>query len=240
MKFLADLYDKGMEALTFGETRMEATSQTLPIPPGSAAMGWPPRLMRLRADPRFAAVYRLAQSCRYEAVHAHQVARLALRIFHQTAALHRRDPRLRYWLVCASLLHDIGYVEGKAGHHKTALRRICSSTLLDWSDRRRGIVGSIARYHRKALPCESHDHFAALAPADRRSVEVLAGILRLADGLDRGHRCLVRDLRLDFRPRRIALYCRTAGCPDWLDRSARSKTDLLERVAERPVEIEWD
>ena len=216
---------------------MEAPSLQLPH---FAAVRWPAQLLGLRNNPRFTAVYRLAEACRYEAVHAHQVTRLALKMFNQTAALHRRDPRLRYLLACSALLHDIGYIDGKAGHHKSSLRRICTSSLLNWSARRRRIVGSIARYHRKALPCERHNHFADLNAVDRRRVELLGGLLRLADGLDRGHRCLVRDLQIDFHPRKLTVICHAPECPDWLDRSAQNKLDLLERAADRVVRVEWN
>lgn len=216
---------------------MEAPTLRLVHP---ASTRWSSRLLSLRRDPRFAAVYRLAESCAYEVVHAHQVTRLALRLFDRTAALHPADHRMRHLLACAAILHDIGYLDGKPGHHKSSLRRIVRSPLLNWSTRRRLVVGSIARYHRKALPRVEHDHFAQLSPADRLRVEQLGGMLRLADGLDRGHQGLVRDLRLEISPRRIAVICRAEDCPEWLDRSARNKTDLLERAMDRQVRVEWE
>ena len=71
---------------------------------------------------------------------------------------------------------------------------------------RRLIVGGIARYHRKSNPRPKHPEFAALGDADRQRVRVLAGILRIAIGLDRTYRrvvsratiCLDEDLTVQL------------------------------------------
>ena len=44
--------------------------------------------------------------------------------------------------------------------------------------------GQIARYHRKSEPKQSHPPFAALSSGDQRLVRSLAGVLRVAIGLD--------------------------------------------------------
>ena len=107
----------------------------------------------------------------------------------------------------AGILHDIGWVEGWKEHHKVSLRIILTTQLLPFTNKERLMVGSIARYHRKALPDLKHDHFAALTPPECSVVELLSGILRLADGLDHAHQNRVRDVTLRASAHKITIRC---------------------------------
>jgi len=184
------------------------------------------------------AVLALARSCDYERKHTDQVTRLALQIFDELEALHGLGSQERFWLQCGALLHDIGWLEGAQGHHKTALRLILADPRLPWALREREIVGLIARYHRKALPDERHEYFADLSRADRHRVRVLAGILRVADGLDRSHTSIVRRVACDVSDAKIAFVCAGASRAEIEMEAAGKKADLLEQVFKRPVEIE--
>ena len=180
-----------------------------------------------------AAVLQLARECHYEEGHTNQVTRLALRLFDELAALHGLGPRERFWLECAGLLHDIGWIEGQEGHHKTALRIIRDSRILPLGRRERLIIGGIARYHRGALPKEKHEHFADLAPADRETVRALAAILRVADGLDRTHGDVVRDLSCQVTEKSVTLRCQVTGPAEEERQAALAKGDLFEQVFRR-------
>jgi len=149
----------------------------------------------------------------FEEDHSRQDARLAAQLFDLTADLHNLEDDYRDLLFCAGLLHDIGYVEGYWGHHKTAYRLIMQADLPGLSDRDKRIVANVARYHRGAKPKLSHKGFAALDPDDREIVMILGALLRLADGLDRSHVDAVKDLdvRLDG-DRLIVLVDCPLGC----------------------------
>jgi putative phosphoesterase len=190
-------------------------------------------------DDRLKAVLELARSCEYEEVHAHQVTRLALLLFDELQKLHRFREQERFWLQCGAILHDIGWIEGWKGHHKTALRTIRSATLLPFDNRERLIIGSIARYHRKALPKKKHAHFVALKPYEREIVSVLAGILRVADGLDRTHQSLVENLSCEVNPKEIIVQCFARRSSEENRQAALKKGRLLEKVFKRKLFIEW-
>jgi len=130
----------------------------------------------------------------FEEAHSRQDAELAVRLFDLTADLHGLDEACRDLLYYAGLLHDIGYVEGYWGHHKTAYRLIMQADLPGLAEREKRIVANVARYHRGARPKRKHKGFAALDPADREIVTILGALLRLADGLDRSHSDAVRSL----------------------------------------------
>ena len=185
------------------------------------------------------AVVRLAKTCDYEASHSHQVTRLALLLFDELEPLHKLGLEQRYWLECAGILHDIGWIEGWHNHHKTALRIILTTPLLPFNNRERHIIGSIARYHRKALPKISHDHFASLEPDDRQVVSVLSACLRMADGLDHSHQNRIKDLRCKIRAKKIVVLCEVTSKSEEEALAAQQRTDLLAAVFQRPVVIEW-
>jgi len=184
------------------------------------------------------AVLALARSCRYEEEHTHQVTRLALELFDGLQDFHRMGPQKRFWLQCGGLLHDIGWTEGRQGHHKTALRLIMGAAELPLERRAREIVGLIARYHRKALPRPDHKYYANLNRADQHGVRVLGGILRIADGLDRTHGSVVRSVHCKVSERRISIEASVQSSADAEVTAAQKKANLLEDVSGRPVTIE--
>jgi exopolyphosphatase/guanosine-5'-triphosphate,3'-diphosphate pyrophosphatase len=158
----------------------------------------------------YAACIALGRGYGFEEEHSRQDAELAVRLFDQTADLHELDDEYRDLLYCAGLLHDIGYVEGYWGHHKTAYRLILAARLPGLTERERQIVANVARYHRGARPKLSHKGFAALDVEDREVVTALGAILRLADGLDRSHTDAVQDIDVWLEGERLVVL---VDCP---------------------------
>ena len=132
----------------------------------------------------------------YEKPHAFQVARLALKLFDELGSLHgyALGGRERVLLQVAALLHDVGITRGAEGHHKTSRDMILEEKSLPLSDRERMVVALMARYHRRSLPRPEHKYYALLPDYHKALVDRLGGILRVADGLDRSHQALVKDL----------------------------------------------
>lgn len=185
------------------------------------------------------AITTLSETCGYEVEHTRHVTHLALRIFDDLQDLHQLSQHHRFWLLCASLLHDIGWSEGWRGHHKTGLRIILETPMLPFDHKERLIIGSIVRYHRRALPDLKHDHYAALDIAERMVVDRLAAILRLADGLDRTHRRLVRDIACNFSDGKIMVQCVCRVPAHQEEEYGREKGALLEKVFKRKLIIGW-
>jgi exopolyphosphatase/guanosine-5'-triphosphate,3'-diphosphate pyrophosphatase len=193
-----------------------------------------------RQEEYLQAALRVAQTCDYETEHSEHVTRLSLRLFDETQQLHQLGQQERLWLNCAAILHDIGWIEGRKSHNKISLRIILSTNLLPFNNRERLIIGSIARYHRKALPTIDHDHFAALVPEDQTLVKTLSALLRLADGLDQAHIGRVYDLTSKITPKKIILYCRVNSNATEEDLAALYKKDLFEQVFTRSVIFKWE
>jgi exopolyphosphatase/guanosine-5'-triphosphate,3'-diphosphate pyrophosphatase len=195
--------------------------------------------MDLTQDEKFhlSAVMELGKTCKVETEHTRHVTFLALRLFDELAGLHHFGRQERFWLQCAGLLHDIGWVEGWKAHHKVSARMIIDTPMLNFSSKERLIIASIARYHRKALPSLSHDHFAALEPSERNTVSILASFLRMADGLDHSHQSRIRDLACKVSSQKITLRCIPDGNADEEIQKAEEKSDLFQQVFQKRLVI---
>ncbi|MGD0090918.1 MAG: HD domain-containing protein [Planctomycetota bacterium] len=189
------------------------------------------------------AVVALARRHQYDAGHAHQVARLAAQLFDALRPLHALDSSARVWLICAAIVHDIAK-DSQLAHDAAVLRIVLNTPHLPFDLPTRRLVGLIARYHRKAAPSNQHPHFAALMGRERELVRQLAAILRLADGLDSGHRGLVGRVRCTLKQSRIICRCALAGetTPEerlLLKQRALAKGSLLQGVFGCRLSIRW-
>jgi exopolyphosphatase/guanosine-5'-triphosphate,3'-diphosphate pyrophosphatase len=168
--------------------------------------------------------------------HVFHVANLALQLFDQLAGLHGLGERDRLILEAAALLHDIGASgPGREEHHKESARLIREHAWCHFSPGEVQVMAQVARYHRKSLPQEDHEEFAAFSPEDQRRVEVLAALLRIADGLDRTHQRRVGLTKVRVFDDQIVVLL--LGSPEAnLERAgADKKADLARRVFQREV-----
>jgi putative phosphoesterase len=191
-------------------------------------------------EQRLEEVLKTARSISYNEGHSSQVTRLAMRLFDELGELHGLGAEERFWLQCAGILHDIGWIEGQKGHHKTSLRIILAEPHLPFDERERNIVGSIARYHRRKLPNKGHRHFAALRRDERQKVKALSAILRVADGLDFTQQSLVKDITSEVSPEQVVINCAVSGEAENEKKRAMEKGDLFERVFNRNLTISLD
>jgi len=154
-------------------------------------------------DVRESSVERLARRSRVEMPHARRVAELADQIFESTHAVHQMTGTEREWLRAASLLHDAGASIGYTRHHRHTHYLITHGDLTGFSAEEVATIAAIARYHRGARPRARHAEWKDLGPWRRQSVEKLAAILRIADGLDCRHRQVVVSLTCRVRQKRV-------------------------------------
>lgn len=132
-------------------------------------------------------IQQLAERCDDDLTHSATVARLAAELFHQTRDIHRLSDACGDYLEAGALLANVGLVVSHSKHHLHSYYVIRNSELVGLSDREIELIAQIARYHRKSAPKPSHAEFARLSSADQMMVRILAGILRVAIGLDRSH-----------------------------------------------------
>lgn len=189
---------------------------------------------------RSAALRKLARSLDPEPEHAFQVCKLALVLFDETRALHGLGPGHRPLLEAGALLHDIGHVRGLERHHKHSRDIILETALPDFSDRERRIIACLARYHRKADPQPGHKYYRDLGPGEQSALRKLAGILRIADGLDRSHRAACKGIRAVAEAEGLHLFVAQGGGDESELWGAERKKALLEKELGTPILLKLD
>ena len=133
-----------------------------------------------------------------EQAHARHVADLALTLFDQARALglHDAGPDERELFEYGALLHDIGVFVAHTAHHRHSHYLIRNSELAGFTDEEIQFIANLAYFHRKSAPKKRHAHFQALGRDPQRHVRHLSALLRLAEGMDRSHLGVVRDITL--------------------------------------------
>jgi exopolyphosphatase/guanosine-5'-triphosphate,3'-diphosphate pyrophosphatase len=187
---------------------------------------------------RLESVRRFARKCRTREAHSEHVAKLAAMMFDDLNGPLGLAPEAGDLLRSAALLHEAGYVINQESHHKHAYHVIRHAELPGFTAHEVELIANIARYHRGALPKNSHAHFAHLQASDSQLVRLLAGILRIAVALDRTRFQRVRGVRGELN--NDALLLLVSAGPDahveiW---DAQNKAELLEKAVERHVVIE--
>jgi exopolyphosphatase/guanosine-5'-triphosphate,3'-diphosphate pyrophosphatase len=167
------------------------------------------------------------------------VARLAGRIFEQIAERFKLGAADRPLLEAAARLQDVGYLINYDQHHKHSYHLILNSRLAGFRPRELEVIANVARYHRGARPKAKHTNFRQLPADDRRRVERLAAILRLAGGLDRSHSQQVKDVAVRADGHDLQLRVQADFNPEVDLWGARRRVKLFRRVFGTKLSVEW-
>jgi CHAD domain-containing protein len=181
--------------------------------------------------------------CRYSQVypqgvaHSRHVAHLSLQLFDQLQVVHHLAKRERGLLEYGALLHDVGWKFGKKGHAKQSAVMIYSEEHLPLTMEERGIIGLLAYSHRGKSRFEKSGYFGLLPPEQQEIIRLLAGILRVADGLDRLHRTRVRSLQCNVAPDTvICTILASSDCSEEIS-IAKEKAAILEQALGKKLQF---
>jgi exopolyphosphatase/guanosine-5'-triphosphate,3'-diphosphate pyrophosphatase len=188
-------------------------------------------------DVRRRSTVELAERCNYYAAHAQHVARLALALFDQTRARHGLSDREREWLEYAALLHDVGVHISYPRHHRHSYYLIKYGDLRGFEPDEIEVMALVARYHRRGTPKKSHEEYAQLPARLRRTVRVLASILRVAESLDRSHAQVISGLEAREEGDDLLIQLRAAGDAELEVWAASRHLAPFARVVGRPVRL---
>ena len=224
----------GVQAMTFSEGALRdgVLLDTVERLTGEAAG---PRHLR---DVSRRSVRKLLERCDDDPAHSSQVARLAVELFDGLRSLHGLGPAERDYLEAGALLANVGLVVAHTKHHLHSYYVIRNSELAGLTDHEIELIAQIARYHRKSEPKTAHPQYAALGRDEQALVRTLAGILRVAIGLDRCHEHRVATVRVDVRPTKVVVHVMPNAADIALELyAANERKDLLEAVLDRRVEL---
>lgn len=189
---------------------------------------------------RVKAVQALAIKFQYDQEHVLKVSELASMMFDLLEPYHHYGAVEKELLQYAAILHDIGKFIQVSGHHKHSQYIVANSNLSGFNTTELLVLSNIVRYHRRAIPKIEHQPYAILLPKDKKLVQILAGILRIADNLDRGHRNYVTGLKINVSSEKIEISVQALNNIDMEIKFALENSDLLEQVMARKVEIKQE
>ena len=199
---------------------------------GGEAAPAPPDPLRLMRE--------FVERCQGDRRHVEHVRVLARQLFDQLAQPLGATEADWPLLEAASLLHDVGQLVSYRKHHKHSFQLIIHADRLDLSARDRALVALASRYHRKKGPSRKHPEFAALGIEDQAVVRRVSALLRLADGLDRGHTSNVDQVTATLAPGELLIEVapRIAGADLSLECwGAERKSDVLAKLLQRDLVI---
>ena len=189
--------------------------------------------LRHLTDIRYKGVLHLAETCHYEKEHSDQVTRLALQLYDQLRDLLALEDINREYLEAAAILHNVGFFISHAQHHRHSYYIIRNSEYLTgFTSHEIELIAQVARYHRKSVPKIKHEEFARLSVKDQLIVKKLAGILRVADGLNRTHSSIIQSLRCERSGGELTIHLRSANdtYPSLEIYTAETRKELLEEA----------
>lgn len=191
-------------------------------------------------DLRYESVLHLAALTPGEKAHSERVAELACELFEGTRPLHGIDGEYEELLEAAGLLCNVGLAISHDRHHLHSYYVIRNTDVLTgFTDHELELIALIARYHRKSSPKARHPEFAQLSSDDQHRVRVLAGLLRIAVGLDRTRDGVVQSVGVEVVGKKsVRVVADVKGDDAELELySAESRKDLLEEALGITVEL---
>jgi len=241
----------GVERFTFSEAALRegVLLDTMNRLDESPRTGTPVQHLR---DVSRRGILQLVDRCDDDPVHSRHVAELAVALYDGLPELHGLDRPLhappgggglhlsaRQYLEAAALLANVGLVVSHSKHHLHAYYIIRNSELTGLTDGEIELIAQIARYHRKSEPKPSHAEFATLSPPEQELVRALAGVLRVAIGLDRRHEGRVTGVDVDHAGDAVTVRVTAGSGADTAleEYSARERAELLTKVLGRPVDV---
>ena len=172
--------------------------------------------------------------------HSAQVARLALELFDATRDRHELGDDAREILEAAALLCNVGMFLSHAQHHKHSYYVIRGTDrLAGFNDDEVERIALVARYHRKSEPKARHPEYADLRDDAKHEVSVLAGLLRIATGLDRNHAGRVQGVAVKDKGDRLVVKVTPVPGEDIALElyAASARTALLDDVLDVKTEV---
>jgi exopolyphosphatase/guanosine-5'-triphosphate,3'-diphosphate pyrophosphatase len=203
-----------------------------------AARGVDRGLTQLAVDQR-SVVEQMAERYGVSLRHARKVARLANDLFRGFQSVHKLPPHYGRLLEAAAYLHDTGHYVSDTRHHKHSYYLVANSDMPGFTLPERELIANLCRYHRKAMPTAEHENLQLLDAEERRAVNFLIPLLRMADSLDRSRGQRVRTVDCKVKDGEFLLTLNTPPETDidlevW---AAERLSEIFRQVYGKPTAI---
>lgn len=185
-------------------------------------------------------VLQLGHTCGFDEQHAKHIAQLTLQLFDGAAkaGLHKLNGPERELLGYAAMLHDIGAFLSYNDHHLHTYYLIRHAELLGFDESEIALMATTALFHRKGAPKTKSPEIKALDKRARKSVRLLSTFLRIAEGLDRSHRGIVKQVRLRaINKNSVALEIHAAQDCELELWGVQDRIPLAEKIFGRKIQV---
>jgi exopolyphosphatase/guanosine-5'-triphosphate,3'-diphosphate pyrophosphatase len=189
-------------------------------------------------DLRARSVQRLVRVWGEDPAHVDIVARVAGRLFDETADLHGLGRLEREWLEHAARLHEIGTAISPAKFHKHGAYLVEHSGIRGFSPEEIASIATIVRFQRGKDPRAVYPPFAGLNERARYACVVLVALLRVAHPIARGLEGEALDVSAEVDDGMVRIAVSGAVDAQSAVLEARQNVGLLERALGRTVEVD--
>lgn len=189
-------------------------------------------------DVRSQNILQLARRYGYEVKHCNKTLDLAEQIFEELRPRHWLGDEDRFYVESAALLHDIGYHINTTRHHHHSEYLVLNSDMEGFHQMEIRLLALLVRFHSHELPGPHHSEYAALPDRMRRRIDILAGILRVADALDFTHQSLVKTVKVQAGPNKLVFHVQALEPIDLEIQEALAKGNLLSQAMGMPIEYQ--
>ena len=189
-------------------------------------------------DLRARSVQRLVRVWGEDPAHVDIVARVAGRLFDETADLHGLGRLEAEWLEHAARLHEIGTAISPAKFHKHGAYLVEHSGIRGFSPEEIASIATIVRFQRGKDPRAVYPPFAGLNERARYACVVLVALLRVAHPIARGLEGEALDVSAEVDDGMVRIAVSGAVDPQSAVLEARQNVGLLERALGRTVEVD--
>jgi exopolyphosphatase/guanosine-5'-triphosphate,3'-diphosphate pyrophosphatase len=175
--------------------------------------------------------------------HAEHVKKISLQLFHDLESLHKIDANRGELLEAAALLHDVGYLISHDQHHKHSYYIISQCMMPGFTNDEAEVIANIARYHRKSHPKKKHENFLHLTTEKKNIINLMAGILRIAEGIDRRQLQVITNIKATFINNLITIVLSpdsSKPIPDIELWGANRRKLLLEETLKMKIDFQLD
>jgi len=162
---------------------------------------------------------------------------MARQLFEELTPIHGLPEKLKGLLMAASLLHDVGRYVNIAASHKHTLYILRNTDFPFFNDRERLMVACNSRYHRKSTPRDDHDGWMQLDSSEKKIVEKLASILRIADALDAPHDQGVKWLKCQWGPNKVQIHAELKNGNELDQNTIQDKARMFENIFKMTVTV---
>jgi CHAD domain-containing protein len=172
--------------------------------------------------------------------HSRRVCHFAVQIhdslvlFGLLAGSHKNSREL---LKAAATVHEVGRFVGNRDHHKSTEQMVSKlDQVVGWTRRDIMTMASVARYHRGALP--QTGSLRDIPIEQRKTIMLLAGILRLANTLDDNHDGQIKNIKLSQKEGYIEIHANGLRGDSPLAERVAAARHLLEVACGRPILVQ--